>query len=75
VWIGPLRGRPTVISKINTLAQLGYLAGVMFAASVGFPPRELLDAGAVITVVTIVLSGYQYMATFTRRAWDAPAQA
>jgi cardiolipin synthase (CMP-forming) len=75
LWIGPLRGKPTIISKINTLAQLGYLAGVMFAGAVGWPPRELLDVAAALTVVTIVWSGYQYMAEFTRRAWDAPARA
>src|SRR6185312_3475162 len=74
VWFGPLRGRPAVISKINTAAQLLYLAGVMFSAATGFPPREVLDAFALITVVTIVLSGYHYVATFTRRAWSPPAQ-
>jgi cardiolipin synthase (CMP-forming) len=74
VWFGPLHGRPAVISKINTGAQLLYLAGVMFSAAVGFPPREILDALALLTLVTIVLSGYHYMATFTRRVWSPPAQ-
>lgn len=74
VWIGPLRGRPTVISKINTAAQLLYLAAVMLNAGSGFPPREVLDALAVITFVTIILSGYTYMAAFTRRAWATTAQ-
>jgi cardiolipin synthase len=70
VWFGPLRGRPTVISKINTAAQLLYLACVMLGAAIGFPPHEILDALALLTFVTIVLSGYHYMATFTRRAWS-----
>ena len=74
MWFGPLHGRPTVISKVNTAAQLSYLAGVMFSAAVGFPPREILDALALLTLVTIVLSGYTYMATFTRRVWP-PAQS
>ncbi len=73
MWFGPLHGRPTVISKINTAAQLLYLMGAMLAAASGFPPREVLDALALITFVTIVLSGYHYMAIFTRRAWSAPA--
>lgn len=72
-WIGPLRGRPTIISKINTAAQLLYLAGVMLSAAGGFPPREVLDALAWVTLVTIILSGYHYVATFTRRAWAVPA--
>ncbi len=71
MWFGPLHGRPTLISKINTGAQLLYLMGVMFGAAVGFPPREILDALGLITFVTIVLSGYQYLAIFTRRAWSA----
>ncbi|HVW69928.1 MAG TPA: CDP-alcohol phosphatidyltransferase family protein [Steroidobacteraceae bacterium] len=74
LWFGPLHGRPTVISKINTLAQLLYLTGVMFSAATGFPPHELLDALALLTLVTIVLSGYHYVATFTRRVWTPPAQ-
>ena len=75
MWFGPLHGRPTIISKINTAAQLLYLMGVMFSAAVGFPPREILDALALLTLVTIVLSGYNYMATFTRRIWAPPAQS
>lgn len=73
VWIGPLHGRPTVISKINTAAQLLYLTGVMLSAAAGFPPREMLDALAWVTLATIILSGYHYVATFTRRAWAIPA--
>jgi cardiolipin synthase len=74
VWFGPLRGRPTIVSKVNTGAQLLYLMAVMLAAASGFPPREVLDALALVTLVTIILSGYQYLATFARRAWSAPAQ-
>ncbi len=74
LWFGPLHGRPTLISKINTLAQLLYLTGVMFNAATGFPPHELLDASAVLTLITTVLSGYYYVATFTRRAWSPPPQ-
>jgi cardiolipin synthase (CMP-forming) len=73
VWFGPLHGRPTIISKINTAAQLLYLMAVMVNAAAGFPPHEILDALALLTVVTIVLSGFHYVATFTRRAWSAPA--
>jgi cardiolipin synthase len=71
VWIGPLRGRPAGISKINTAAQLLYLSGLMLGAAVGFPPQEMLDALAWVTLATIILSGYYYVATFTRRAWAA----
>lgn len=74
VWFGPLHGRPAVISKINTAAQLLYLMAVMLSAASGFPPYEVLDALALVALVTIVLSGYHYMATFARRAWAGPPQ-
>jgi cardiolipin synthase (CMP-forming) len=69
VWFGPLRGRPTVLSKINTAVQLLYVMLVMLNAATGVPPREMLDAAAAVTVVTTVLSGLRYVVTFTRRAW------
>ncbi len=74
LWFGPLNGRPTVISKLNTAAQLLYLALVMFAAAFLFPPPGVLRALAYIVVVTTALSGLKYLSTFTRRAWSAPAR-
>ena len=74
-WIGPLRGRPTVISKINTAAQLLYLAGVMLVAAVALPLTGELSAFAFIVFATTVLSGLDYLVTFTRRAWTAPPRA
>ncbi len=73
LWFGPLKGRPTIISKINTLLQLGYLLGVMVQQAFGLLPHEILDALAVITFVTIIASGCDYLYAFTRRAWDRPA--
>jgi len=74
LWFGPLRGRPTQISKINTAAQLLYLTIVMVNAAVNLPPQEIVDALAILTLVTTVLSGLHYVVTFTRRAWTQPAQ-
>ncbi len=75
LWFGPLRGRPTVISKVNTAAQLLYLAGVMFVAASRLPLAGELRAFAYIVVATTALSGLDYLVTFTRRAWTAPRQA
>jgi cardiolipin synthase len=72
LWFGPLHGRPTVISKVNTAAQLLYVALVLLAAAARVPPREVLDACALITFATTVLSGVHYVMTFTRRAWVQP---
>jgi cardiolipin synthase len=74
-WIGPLRGRPTLISKINTAAQLVYLAGVMFIAAFALPLAGEARAFAFIVFATTVLSGLDYLVTFTHRAWTTPPRA
>ncbi|HUI63184.1 MAG TPA: CDP-alcohol phosphatidyltransferase family protein [Steroidobacteraceae bacterium] len=72
MWFGPLHGRPTALSKINTAVQLLYLMTVMIDAALGFPPHEVLDALALIVLVTTLVSGANYMAIFTRRVWTPP---
>jgi cardiolipin synthase (CMP-forming) len=74
LWLGPLRGRPTLISKINTGAQLLYLMAVMLGAAVGFPPHDVLRALALTVVTTTALSGLHYVQAFTRRAWALAAK-
>ena len=75
VWFGPLRGRPTIISKINTAAQLLYLMAVMLAAAAAFPPGGVLRALALTVLTTTVLSGLNYVQAFTRKAWAAVAKS
>ena len=72
MWFGPLKGRPTIVSKINTLFQLGYLVAVMLVAAFGILPQDIVDALAYITFVTTILSGADYLYAFTRRAWYLP---
>ena len=72
IWFGPLKGRPTIISKINTLFQLGYLVAVMLVAAFGVMPQDMVDALAYITFVTTVMSGFDYLYQFTKRAWVLP---
>ncbi len=68
LWFGPLRGRPSTISKFNTGMQLGYLLAVILASATSFPPREVLDALAAVTVITTIASGVDYVARFVERA-------
>jgi cardiolipin synthase (CMP-forming) len=68
LW-GPLRGRPMLISKVNTLFQLLYLLAVIFYNGFGFPPKGVVDALAVLTGVTIASSGFAYVREFSNRAW------
>jgi hypothetical protein len=44
-------------------------------AALGFPPHDVLDALAILVFITTVFSGLNYMAVFTRRAWDAPVSS
>jgi cardiolipin synthase len=71
IWTGPLRGRPSVISKINTLLQLAYLLGVITHAAGFGPPQGFLTTLALVTVVTTLLSGINYATDFVRTAWGA----
>ncbi|MEO7774683.1 MAG: CDP-alcohol phosphatidyltransferase family protein [Steroidobacteraceae bacterium] len=73
ICVGPLNGRPTVVSKINTGMQLTYLLAVVLAAATAFPPREVIDALAVVVLITIIVSGTDYVTRFTRRALHAPS--
>jgi cardiolipin synthase (CMP-forming) len=75
LWFGPLRGRPTVLSKLNTGAQLGYVMLVLLHAAASVPPREVIDACALVTLATTVVSGLHYVLTFARRAWLQPARS
>ncbi len=72
LWFGPLRGRPTLSSKINTAMQLLYPMAMLVNAALEFPPHEVLDALAILVFMTTVFSGLNYMAIFTRRAWATP---
>jgi cardiolipin synthase (CMP-forming) len=69
LWFGPLRGRPTLISKINTGMQILYLLAVILASATRMPPREVIDALAVVMVLTTVASGMDYVVRFMRRAF------
>jgi cardiolipin synthase (CMP-forming) len=75
LWFGPLRGRPTLVSKLNTATQLVYVALVLFGAATGLAPHEILAAGAWLTLATTVASGLHYLQSFTRRAWTLPARS
>ena len=83
LWFGPLRGRPTISSKINTAMQLLYVTAMLVNAAMSFRrpevldalAHEVLDALAILVFMTTVFSGLNYMAVFTRRAWAAPVSS
>jgi cardiolipin synthase len=65
---GPLRGRATVISKINTGVQILYVLGLVASLAVGFPPPPVIVTLAAAVFVTTMVSGIDYIITYSRRA-------
>jgi cardiolipin synthase (CMP-forming) len=61
LWFGPLHGRPTPLSKVNTAYSV--------------LPRTLLASGTLLVFSTTVISGMNYVLSFTRRAWAEPARS
>ncbi len=75
VGFGRLHGRPTLLSKLNTAVQLGYLLCVTAHAAFGFASATALAVFAVVTLATTVISGADYALAFTRRALTVPARS
>jgi cardiolipin synthase (CMP-forming) len=67
-WFGPLHGRPTILSKINTGMQLAVALAAILGAATGLPTPEMVTALAFLTLLTTIVSGADYLAMFTRRA-------
>jgi cardiolipin synthase len=67
-WFGPLHGRPTVLSKFNTGMQLAVVLAAILAAATRLEVPEAITALAIVTFITTVISGADYLSAFTRRA-------
>ena len=65
---GTLRGRPTLSSKLNTLAQVCYVLAVLAHAGLREPGTAVLRVLGILTVCTLLLSGYSYVREYTERA-------
>jgi cardiolipin synthase len=68
---GPLHGRPMISSKINTLLQILYVLAVVSYAAFALPPPSIAAALQWLILVTVLISGFQYVHEFTRRALEA----
>ena len=65
---GALEGRPTWISKLNTLAQIVFVLLVVGAHAVGHVPQNVLIATGALVFVTTAVSGIDYVLTYSRKA-------
>lgn len=63
-----LEGEPTRISKLNTALELLYLGFVMLKAGFGYPPEITTTVLGAAVLVTVVISGYDYVSNWIRTA-------
>ncbi len=69
VLYGPLiDARPTIISKLNTLVQIGYVVVVVAALAFHVQAAALHIVLATLVIVTTVASGIDYVATYAQIA-------
>lgn len=61
-------GRPTPVSKLNTLCQIIYLLLVVGAAAFQHSAEPVLTALGALVFVTTVVSGLDYVITYSRKA-------
>lgn len=62
----PVRMKPIVVSKINTVAQIVFAAGVLGAAGIGVEITGLLLPMSYIVAATTLASGGAYLITWAR---------
>lgn len=74
VLYGPIHGAPTIASKLNTLVQIFFILAVVGAAAGLLPSQRLLAPLAWLMVVTVIVSGADYVLTYSRRAVEANRQ-
>lgn len=67
-FIKPIEGEPTRISKINTALQLLFVVFVLSRAGYGWPDQIAITIIGASVVVTIVISGIDYVWSWARRA-------
>jgi cardiolipin synthase (CMP-forming) len=67
-------GRPTAVSKLNTLCQILYLLLVVASNAAGMQPQSALMFMGALVFVTTVVSGMDYVITYARKAVDASRQ-
>ncbi len=65
---GELQGRPTAVSKLNTLFQILYLLLVVASRAYDFTPQIAITVLGALVFITTVVSGLDYVLTYSRRA-------
>ena len=65
---GPLEGRPTLRSKLNTCCQITFCLAVVSQAAYGWPRQPVITTLGALVLVTTAVSGIDYVLIYARRA-------
>jgi cardiolipin synthase len=66
--VRPVEGEPTRISKLNTVLQLLFIVFVLSNAGFGWPDQIAITVLGAGVLVTLVVSGIDYVWSWSRRA-------
>ena len=66
--VSRLEGQPTFISKLNTGLEFAFLIFVMSRAGFGWPDDITITVVGAAVLVTVVVSGYDYVSNWIRSA-------
>lgn len=69
--VAPVEGEPTRISKLNTALELLLILFVLSRAAYGWPDAITITVLGAAVLVTVVISGVDYVWSWSRRAREA----
>lgn len=68
----PVRVRPLMVSKVNTVAQIVFVVVVLGTAALGKPLDMPVDWGSIPVALLTALSGAAYLASWLRHMAEQP---
>jgi cardiolipin synthase len=68
----PVHVRPLMVSKVNTVAQIGFVVVVLGTAALGKPLDMPVDWGSIPVALLTALSGAAYLASWLRHMAEQP---
>jgi cardiolipin synthase len=68
----PVRVAPLMVSKVNTVAQIGFLVSVLGVAAAEPPLGALVDYGSIPVALLTVLSGAAYLNAWLHHMAEPP---
>ena len=69
--IGRVQGEPSIISKLNTGCQLGFVLFTLTSAAFQWPPTVVVFSFGAAVTFTSITSGLNYVIGWSKRAWRA----